>query len=192
MDGTKEGIPDGSVEGVVLGELEGEVDGTAVEGEELGKAVTSKFRQTSLTSQQTLQHLQTTSAGLSPSISARQSDESSSIIVSDEHSAFGTPPVRTFLSSDTLCNEVRKPSWRGIASPSKFPCNDRFRMLSSCPNSEGMLPESTFPDKSRVNNDVSRPTSDGIGPDKVDCGRASSKPRLLKGRVFASALLSSA
>ena len=75
MDGTKEGVCDGIdegetlgtdegiVEGVSVGEVEGEADGMDVEGDELGKPVTSKSRQKWLTSQQTLQHLQTTSAG---------------------------------------------------------------------------------------------------------------------------------
>ena len=61
MDGTKEGRVDGSkegellgmdegiIDGAVVGELEGNADGTDVEGEELGNAVTSKSRQTSLT-----------------------------------------------------------------------------------------------------------------------------------------------
>ena len=122
MDGTKEGIFDGLdegaelgtnegvFEGVEVGALEGKVEGSDVEGVELGKAVTSKFRQTSLTSQHTLQHLHTTSEGLSPSISARQSEESSSITVREEQRAFGTPPVRRFFSNDSLCNAVRKPS----------------------------------------------------------------------------------
>ena len=122
MDGTKEGRVDGSkegellgmdegiIDGAVVGELEGNADGTDVEGEELGNAVTSKSRQTSLTSQHTLQHLHTTSEGLSPSISARQSEESSSITVREEQRAFGTPPVRRFFSNDSLCNAVRKPS----------------------------------------------------------------------------------
>ena len=89
MEGTKVGIYDGIEEGevlgiaegitdgVVVGELEGDDDGTDVEGEELGNAVTSKSRHTSFTSQHKLQHLHTTSAGFSPSSSARQSEESS-------------------------------------------------------------------------------------------------------------------
>ena len=104
MDGAKEGVLDGFGEGGALGAdegvregsfvggLEGEADGNDVEGEELGNAVTSRSRQTSSASQQTLQHLQTTSAGLSPSISARQSAESSSIEEAIEHRPFGTTP----------------------------------------------------------------------------------------------------
>ena len=117
-DGTYEGIllgnAEGIVEGVVVGSLDGAADGNEVEGEELGKAVTSKSRQKSLTSQQTLQHLHTTSAGLSPSISARQSDDKASIKVNEEQRAFGTSPVSWFFSRDMRCKVARKPSWSGI------------------------------------------------------------------------------
>ena len=89
IDGTKEGTLEGFEDGILLGDDEGleegvdvgfsdgEVDGNEVEGDELGKAVTSRSRQTPFTSQQTLQHLHKTSAGLSPSTSARQSDDRS-------------------------------------------------------------------------------------------------------------------
>lgn len=80
IDGTNEGTFEGFTEGMLLGieegVLEGVVEGLA-EGEELGKAVTSKSRQIPSTSQQTLQHLHKTSAGLSPFTSARQSDDNS-------------------------------------------------------------------------------------------------------------------
>ena len=106
----EEGIALGFADGGAVGLLDGGDEGNGVEGEELGKAVTSKSRQTSLVSQHTEQHLQTTSAGLSPSTSARQSEDISWIKEREEHRAFGTPPVRRFFSIDRFLNSRRNPS----------------------------------------------------------------------------------
>ena len=189
MDGTKDGRLDGSDEGEVLGIDEGSADrvavgllvgeelGKDVEGEALGNAVTSRSRQTSLRSQQTLQHLQTTSAGLSPPSSARQSEESFSIIDAAEQSSFGTAPDSRFFSIDSFSKLERKPSCSGIPPIKLFICKDRLTILESFPTSDGMLPDILFPDRSRVRREVRRPISDGIGPVSEGCDNASSKVR---------------
>lgn len=109
-DGIELGIVEGFADGVLVGPLDGAADGKDVDGDELGKAVTSTLRQILFTSQQMLQHLHTTSAGLSPIVSARQSDEISWTREKEEHKAFAIAPDRVFFSSDMDSNAVRKPS----------------------------------------------------------------------------------